>query len=256
MKSLITQIAILLALTILSGQEAGAQLKSGTVTFEEKAKFEIKLSGEAAMLMKDMPTEMKSTKTLKFTAEASTYTGSPTTNEEITRIHEAEGITIVARASEPENIVHTDIKKKRITEMREFMTRKFLIESPFTNYDWKITGNQKEIAGFACMEAVRSDTAGIKTTVWFTPQIELPLGPALHNNLPGMILEVNENNGQRVITATEVSLSETGAVSIAKPSDGKKVSREEFDAIVREKMKEMNAEGSGNTMRVIIRNEQ
>lgn len=238
-------------------QESTATGRSGVVTYEETVKMEIKLEGEAARLIKDLPTERKAVRKLTFTTEASTYTTAPSATPEPDRRVEADGFVFVARSYEPENIIHTDLKKKKVTEMREFMTRMFLIDRAFTEINWKITGEQKEIAGFVCMEATRADTAGRKTAVWFTPQIEIAAGPALFNNMPGMVLEVNENDGQRIITAKSVEFTPINTKDLAKPSEGKKVTAEEFDEIVKEKMKEMGAEGSGGgTVRVVIRNQE
>jgi GLPGLI family protein len=237
-----------------AGQKQSEETRSGIVKYEETTMIEIKLDGEAARLLADFPKERKSAKILKFTPEAATYTTEAQDQPDVARHVQGDGFAIAVRMDEPENVIHTDLKKSRVTEMREFMTRKFLIDRDFKKYDWRITGNQKEVAGYACIEAFRTDTAGIKTTVWFAPQIEVPLGPGLYNNLPGLVLEVIENEGKRVITAKEVLFTEVNAKELARPTDGKKVTAEEFDAIVKEKMKEMGAEGSGGTMRVIIRN--
>jgi GLPGLI family protein len=257
MKSILLSVAIALAVIgQTAGQKQSDEKRSGTVTYEETMKIEFKLEGEAARLIRDMPTERKSTKILKFTPDAATFTTPSRADADVARHVQAEGVTVAVRMSEPENIVHTDLKKKRVTEMREFMTRRFLIDRDFKQYDWKITGNQKEIAGYACMEATRTDPEGKKIAVWFAPQIEIPLGPGLYNNLPGMVLEVVEDEGKRVITAKEVLFTAVNAKELARPSDGKKVTADEFDEIVKEKMKEMGVEGSGGTMKVIIRNEE
>lgn len=257
MKSILLSVMIVLAITgQAAGQNQAEENSSGMIKYEETTKFELKLEGEAAMLMRDMPTEQKSTKILKFTREAALFTTESQAQTDIPRHVHAEGVTIAIRVNEPENAIHTDLKKNRVTEMREFMTRKFLIDRDFKQHDWKITGNQKEIAGYACMEATRTDQEGKKIVVWFAPQIEIPLGPALYNNLPGMVLEVIENEGKRVITAKEVLFTAVNGKELARPADGKKVTAEEFDEIVKEKMKEMGVEGSGGTMRVIIRNEE
>jgi GLPGLI family protein len=64
--------------------------------------------------------------------------------------------------------------------------------------------------------------------------------------LPGLILVVNENDGQRSIVAKELSLDPLSEDAIVPPTDGKEVTQAEFDAIVEEKMKEMGDERSGS----------
>jgi GLPGLI family protein len=142
-----------------------------------------------------------------------------------------------------------------MTEQKEFMTRMFLIDSDIPESKWKITGEQKMILDFPCMEATRTDTSGVITRAWFTPSIPVRSGPAKYHNLPGLILEVDINNSERTITAKSVSLDPPEKSLLKKPRDGKKVTREEYDKIVAEKMKEMGVEGGEGEVRssVVIR---
>jgi len=97
----------------------------------------------------------------------------------------------------------------------------------------------------------------VKTVAWFTPSIPVSAGPGSYNNLPGLVLEVNVKDGDRIISATSVDEHTGEMARLEKPKEGKKVTREEFDQIVDEKMKEMGAErgvsGSGTTTHTIIR---
>ena len=128
------------------------------------------------------------------------------------------------------------------------MTRLFLIEHHVRNYDWKITGNQKQILDYQCIEAERFDADGKKIKVWFAPEIQIPLGPALYNNLPGIVLAVDENDGQKTIVATSIQDIPPDESLLVKPKEGKKVTEEEFVKIRDEKMKEMKATSGGNYM--------
>ena len=154
----------------------------------------------------------------------------------------------------PENKIYTDLIKKEIIEQREFMTRMFLINGDMPEKDWKITGQQEMILDYPCIEATHTDTSGMVTRIWFTPSINIPAGPGNYCNLPGLVLKVDINEGQRVLEARSISFDDPGKDVFEKPDNGKKVSRDEFDTIVAEKMKEMGAEGStGGGGIVIIR---
>ncbi|HRJ14480.1 MAG TPA: GLPGLI family protein, partial [Saprospiraceae bacterium] len=108
---------------------------------------------------------------------------------------------------------------------------------------------------YECLKAMLQDTSE-QVTAWFTPQIPVQTGPAGYGMLPGLILEVNVDNGTRTIMVTNLDLKPVP--SIEKPSKGKKVSEKEFKTIEAEKMKEMGAEmgGSGKGVRMIITSEQ
>ena len=55
-------------------------------------------------------------------------------------------------------------------------------------------------------------------------------------------MQVELNDGDRVLTAQSVEFSQIDKDLITKPKKGKKVTREEYDDIVAKKMEEMGAE--------------
>ena len=136
------------------------------------------------------------------------------------------------------------------------MTRIFLIEGQVPVHAWKLTGQQKMILDYPCQEAtLEVDEKSI--SAWFTPAIPVSAGPANYGNLPGLILSVDIDEGQRVITARSVESMEPTSENLKKPKKGKKVSQEEYEAIVAEKMEEMGGEqGEGGNVHMMIRIEQ
>jgi len=153
------------------------------------------------------------------------------------------------KMKEPNNKIFTDLAKKEQVEQREFMSRVFLIEGG-ADQQWKLTGNQKMILDFPCQEAIFEKDSS-KIVAWFTPVIPVSIGPSNYGGLPGLILSVEADDGKNVITANSVDFTPVSAGKLEKPRKGKNVTREEFDQIVAEKMKEMGAEnGSGGTQMI------
>jgi len=223
----------------------------GTVVYEEVAKIEIQLEGEMAHLMKDMPKERRSEKVLFFSPEATVYKNLEKEEEE-SMASEA-GMRIMM--SQPDNVLHLDLANKEMVEQKEFMTRMFLINSEIPEIEWKITGQQKMILDFPCMEATQTDTSGVVTSAWFTPSIPVQSGPAKYFNLPGLVLEVDKDNGQMQFIAKSVNFEAPDKSLLKKPKDGKKVTKEEYDRIVEEKIKEMGGStgGDGVHSNIVIR---
>lgn len=127
-----------------------------------------------------------------------------------------------------------------VAETRELMGRTFLIEGARPVYEWKLTGEESEFLGYKVQKATAvQDSTTIEA--WFTPQIPVPGGPGLYGGLPGMILAVSVNDGHTTYAATEVSLDPLADGAIAAPSDGDRVSREEYEEIVAVKLKELEA---------------
>ena len=249
---------LLIAFTAFFGFVSYSQDKSsGSVIYEEKIQLEIKLDGEMAAMMKDLPKERSSEKILWFSPEASLYENHEKEgdNAQVSGVWHGEGnVNIVMQ--EPDNKIYIDLQKKKIIEQREFMTRMFLIEGNMPDEEWKITSQQEMILDNPCIEATLTDTSGVVTRIWFTPLLNIPAGPGQFCNLPGLVLKVDIDNGKRVLEAKNISFDVPVDDVFKKPGKGKKVSREEFNAIVAEKMEEMGAEGgqgSGGTVVVRIR---
>jgi GLPGLI family protein len=75
------------------------------------------------------------------------------------------------------------------------------------------------------------------------------LGPDRYNTLPGAVLAVDINNGERVILAKTIELKELKKNDLKIPSSGTKVTQAEFRKMVDEQMKQMGGRGG-----MIIRN--
>ncbi len=239
---------VLLNLSEINGQ-------SGTIVYEDVMKIEINLEGEMAHMMKDMPKERRSSKVLLFSPEATLYEKKSSDEAPVMSGFAHAGSNIQIKMSEPDNKVFTDLVNKEIIEQREFMTRMFLITGEIQKTDWKITGNQKMILDYPCMEATTSDTAGVVTKVWFASSLPVPGGPSKYCNLPGMVMEVNIADGKQMITAQSIDLNPPDKGNFKRPKEGKKVTKDEFEKIVADKMEEMGVENRGATggTNVIIR---
>jgi len=152
---------------------------------------------------------------------------------------------------------------------KDFMGKKFLIKDSIDSKKWKMTGKQKEIGGFPCLQASFTDST--KTIeVWFTPQIPVSTGPKGLGGLPGLILEARfiipeeiKNNtklsgmrGMRkmmsnsafdiVIQAESIQFKELSDKEVEEPKKGDLVKGQaKFDEIIKEKMEEMQQMGGG-----------
>lgn len=231
-----------------------AMAQGGTIIFEEVQKLEFKAEGEMASMMVNMPKEQRKNMELLFSDMATLYKKPAEGNSAPGMAWSgAGGEHVKVMISTPDNSVYVDLEAMKMTEQRDFMTRMFLIEQELDNTGWKITGEQRDILGYNCVEATRADTSGAVTTAWFAPTFPGRGGPGTWCTLPGMVLEVTADGGKKHITAQSVDLTPPEPKLLKKPKDGKKVSRPEFDALVAEKMKEMGENGgSGQTIMIRV----
>lgn len=136
---------------------------------------------------------------------------------------------------------YTDQAQNLQFDEMDFVGTKFLIKEPISTIRWEISKKKKKILGYKCTAAtVVGDTVDGKpliTTAWFTPDIPVKFGPKYYGGLPGLILEIDIDNGAIVTSATKITLGKLPANSIVEPKDGIPQTRAEFTKFYTEKLK-------------------
>lgn len=234
-----------------------AQKTTGVVTYLETIKLKIDLPEGDEEMRKMLPPEQKVTKTLVFNEKSSLYKNAGLAGEgDLNLKHEEENTDMNIVIKMPEMTHFTDLATGNWLRAEEFFGRDFLISGGEKKLVWKMTGEQKKLGDYVCQKAVLQDTAQ-NVAAWFTPQIAVQAGPAQFAGLPGLILELEMDGGDRTVKATKIDLKPVAESSLEKPTKGKKVTAEEFAKIRDEKMKEMGAETGGKPgqMRMIIKTE-
>lgn len=182
-------------------------------------------------------------------------------------------------------VQYKNIADNQILEEREFFGKQFLINDTITNLDWEITKESKTIGQYLVIKAVgmkpvdpndfsmarrrnrdnekkeeaKDSTATasadsdpmsqieipkeVMVTAWFTPQVPVRTGPGEYGGLPGLILEMNVD--RTTILCSKIVMNPKEAESIEAPSKGDKVTREEYNLIVKEKTDEMRENWRG-----------
>lgn len=234
-----------------------AQDLSGTINYETTIKLSINIEEGAASQFKHLiPKESKLKNVLHFKGDKSIFLPSEEIDDH--EINEqSDNVEFSFHMATPDNKVYHDYSLNSKVESREFMGKYFLINGEPKSFKWKLTGKTKEIAGYVCQQAMFKDTSQT-VSAWFAPEITTSAGPGIYGKLPGLILGVEINDGERITMATSISLEKTDEKLIIKPKKGKKVSQQEFDRITEEKMKEMGAKksGNGNSVQIIIQEDE
>jgi GLPGLI family protein len=139
------------------------------------------------------------------------------------------------------------------TVQQEFMGKKYLIEDTLKIAPWKIGNEQMEIAGYLCQMAYYTDSSNVENiqeiTAWFALQLPPFNGPESFASLPGTVLALDINNGERVFIARKIELKAIQNQEIKKPEKGEKISREKFTILMREQMEKMRNQGGGGFRR-------
>ena len=176
---------------------------------------------------------------------------------------------------------YTDMAKQMQYEERAFFEKEFLIVDSLKQYKWKLSEETKTIAKQLCKKATTMITApqmrmrvsmgrggenNTDTTantprapketelvVWYAENIPVSFGPDNYSGLPGVIMEIDQDNGATVTTAVEVSAKYPKKELVA-PTKGDKMNRVQFQENMQKLMQEMQRGGGirmgGATIRV------
>jgi GLPGLI family protein len=154
------------------------------------------------------------------------------------------------------DVVYKNVKENRFVNKTEIMGKLFLIKDELPKYEWKLTGETKNIGIYTCYKATytreeerasmnvedgevteKKNKVDVVTTAWYAPSIPVSNGPANYTGLPGLILEIREGN--QTIICSEIGLNPKEKIIIEEPSKGKKVSQSQYEKIMAKKSKEM-----------------
>lgn len=253
-KNLLAGSFLLVGVLLMAQDGAESAERSGKIIYEQTLKLDIQIEGLGEQFANALPKERKSGKVLTFNPEASLYKNYKGSTDKM--IHSSGEATMEIKMTEPDDQVFCDLSSGKQVEKREFMSRIFLIEKEIESKSWRLVNEQKEILGYKCLLATKEEDSTM-VRAWYTPEIAIASGPGAFVNLPGLVLEVEVDEGERSIVAREIEFGDVDEKELKMPKKGKKMSGEDFEALVRAKMEEMGAEGgSGGGATFVIQIEQ
>ena len=251
MKKLVLLAGILVCLTaanIVFGQAA-----QGIITYESKINMHRRIPPEREA-MKAMIPEYRTTKFQLFFKESESMykTVIEDDESEMSGAGSPHGGRVVMRA--PNTEVYMSSTDNMITSKQEFMGKEYLIEDSVKVSPWKFGTETKVIQGYECKQAYYTDEVQLNVngvaqvqkqeiTAWYTDKIKPFLGPERYFTLPGTVLAIDVNNGERVIVAQKIELRELKKNELKKPTSGIKTTQEEYRKTVDEQLKKMGASG-------------
>lgn len=137
--------------------------------------------------------------------------------------------------SEADYKIYRNFEKETRTDIIGMLGKTYVVEDSLKAPSWKVMNKIKEVAGRMCMMAVTEDTIkDQKITAWFANDIPVPGGPELYTGLPGMILELDINDGDVVISAIDIKMKPVAAedLNVPKKIKGRKINSQQYDNLV------------------------
>jgi len=245
---------ILLALLVGLPLWTIAQSTSGKIVYDETVQLQIDIPEEHRSMIGSLPTSQSNQMVLYFNGKESMYKNlEKNEDQSFTNTNEGGDVQIKMVIAVPENAYYKNLETEKQISQQEFFGKKFLIQDQIEPLVWKLTNEQKVILNYPCVKAILQDTSQT-VEAWFTAQIPVSSGPDSYGQLPGMILELSVNDGERLVVAKSVDFETPDPEKLKAPKKGKKVTKEEYEKIVDKRTKEMEEEMGGRGTRIRIRN--
>ena len=232
MKSILFSFIFLFLMSI-----ANAQQLEGTILYEQKVNLHRRLTADQEEMKARLPEFSTSKKELIFNRDASLY--KEMVDDDAGSGRGGRGFMRIGGGSSE---VYADFNTQILTEATSLFNEEYLIEGEFEPLPWVLTGETKTILGRMCQQATYTIAEPLTEVVaWFTPMIPISVGPEKFRGLPGAVLEVDINMGERTFTAFNISDKPIRVKDLKAPKKGKKVTNAEFKEIRDAKMKEMES---------------
>jgi GLPGLI family protein len=256
----------MLACAILLVATTNAQTKEGKVVYSRTMQMQIKLANADEHIQSMLPKSRTDNFELYFGNNQSLWRQAEKEDEQEDIIggEGGGGIQIRIAGGGSDDVVYNDFAKGTRVELRDVMDKKFVIDDSIRPLKWKMTGETRTILNHNCMKATATnitrrtmtniengkfekreveDTANI--TAWFATDIPVAAGPAEYQGqLPGLILELDVNDGRQIFKALEFS-PKTDLAVIKAPSGKKRYTPAEYKKEREKMMEEMQKNNGG-----------
>ena len=238
---------VLLFLITYGQQSLFAQTSAGIITYQIKTNMHRSIPEHRQQMMEMVPEFNIEEARLHFDADESFY--KPVEADTEPDMEDNSGPSM--RIRRPRNEIYVNLNELRIVSLREFMGKKYVVEDTLRMRPWKIGTETREIEGYLCRKASFADEERkINVVAWYTDALRPFLGPDSFNTLPGAVLLVDVNDGERILSAKAIDLRPLKENEIRMPGGKLKMTEQEYRDMVTRQMERIRANG-GN---VIIRN--
>ena len=137
-------------------------------------------------------------------------------------------------------LIKRDFVNNTMFDAIQMLGKTYIIEDSLRAPEWKILNDMKEVAGHVCMNAFWEDTVKQQQIIaWFALDIPVSAGPERLCGLPGLILEVDVNNGGMLITADKIEMKKLrNELDLPKKLKGKKIKDADYSKMLKKHAEE------------------
>jgi len=127
------------------------------------------------------------------------------------------------------DFVSQQLNDDLVVMKRTVFENEYLVKDSLIKYEWKITGEVRDIAGFECKKATTKICDSVVVVAFYTDQIPVKAGPENFNGLPGMIMGLAVPRLATTWFATKLELQSPVIGTVETLSKGKPVQRAQIN---------------------------
>ncbi len=146
------------------------------------------------------------------------------------------------RRNDEENIWYFDYSNNKFNMQKMVYGSTFNVEDSIPQIDWKITNENREIAGFNCRKAVGKIMDSVYVFAFYTDEITIPGGPCSVSGLPGMILGLTIPRMYTSYIATKVMVQGVDGAAIKPVTSKKNFTYATLKTTIKDRIKEWVSE--------------
>jgi len=249
---------LLTALTCFAALQA--QVKEGTIYYEQKVNMHRVITDEQ---MRAMIPEFNTSKyMLLFSDSVSVYKTVPA-DEAPDPFAGGGGPRMVFNMGGARGDLYKNFAQLKSIQTSEIGGKNFLIVDSIRQQPWKLGSETRQVLGHLCHKATRKvmQAAGpvrrivmnggggatqdttqkgapgkeVEVVAWYADDIISPVGPESYGQLPGVILQLDVDNGATVFTATDIKKT-VDQKDLKEPKKGKVITRPEYIKMMNDMM--------------------
>jgi GLPGLI family protein len=173
-----------IALLFVGNSTAQQFINKAVIEYEVKANIQKTIGNNfwEEMLKENLPTFKTGYYTFTFADNKSVY--------KFDHWDEKVKLPDFLKKSDEENVYYYDYNAGKLNIQKNVWGSNFNIEDSIPPLQWKLSNENRIIAGFNCRKAVTKIFDSVYVFAFYTDEIIIPGGPCSINGLPGMILGV------------------------------------------------------------------
>lgn len=253
---------------VLLAMLASAQLTQGTLIYERTTQMRMQMQFNNNESAPPVPQSRTDKFELSFGNNKSLWKQAEKEEEPDVASGQG-GMQVRVMVAGSDDVLYNDLSAHKSTELRVFMDKKFIVDDSTRPLKWKIGEETKTILNHVCRVATATSVGSRMTmninngnmerkevadttvlTAWFATDIPVPVGPSIYQDqLPGLILALDINNGRMVYRAVDIN-EKVNLASIKEPAGKKHYTPAEFRKERDKMMEEMQENSRGGNVQI------